>query len=118
MIVEARKLVADKLREFKRPVLDYLPEDMGVVPCVVVGRPSIGPSIAEGADFDIAVPVAVVGRPIRDKDAQVQLDELADETIARFIDSYPFTVAPSTESVANVTYPAYLLTITVPVKVC
>jgi len=97
----------------------YLPDDVTQVPCVVIGRPSIedGVSIV-AADFLVSVPVMVLGRPVRDDDAQQQLDQVADLVIDRLVQEQPISVTPETESVAGLTYPAYLITVSVPYRLC
>ena len=119
MLVTCRQTVADLLTNLGYTIHLYLPDDVTTIPCGVVGRPTVEDSgTGDAAGFSVSVPVMVIGRPLRDVDAQSELDRVADLVADRFIAHFPITVTPEVENIAGVTYPAYLVTVTVPYRLC
>jgi len=61
------------------PVFRWLPGTTDDLPCFVIGRPDLDEQPNVRAMQQLTIPVYVLGRTLRDDDAQAQLDSLADE---------------------------------------
>lgn len=99
------------------PCYDYKPDDLGALPAVVVDRPSITVNVQHHV---VEVSVVVIGRRDGTADAQYELDEAADR-VAHLLAGPRFSVdhiEPSTATVAELTYPAYAITVTCGVTYC
>src|SRR5438552_13568580 len=100
------------------PTYGHLPDDVAHVPCLVVGRPTIGES-GIPAVMTMRLEVLVLGRRLNDNDAQAELDAIADETFDvlgatrgtklgdRLLSCTE--VRPLSVLVAGLEYPAYAL---------
>jgi len=119
MIATARADVLKLLQGLAWPVFPYYPEDAAMVPCVVVGRPTIDQSEDyQPSDFTTRLPVIILGRRIGDDDTQDELDRVSDEVIERIIPYHQFNVAPGIETVAGLGYPAYVVTVIIALRLC
>lgn len=81
MLAELRDDVAALLRPAfpDLDVYDRVPDDVNLLPCIVVGFPSASPStIGEGVVFDIECEVYVIARRVDAGDPQGELVDLAD----------------------------------------
>lgn len=112
-------MVLDRLVRFPVPVSDYLADDVAELPCVVVGRPLMEPAGPESiGDLLATVPLVVVGRPINNEDAQQELVSVTDQVLDRLIEVMSFDVTPEVVAIADRNYPAYLIHVSVPLKLC
>lgn len=110
MIREIREAIAAALAGVPWDVHDYKPDDIGALPCIVVDRPSV--------DIDVqhhvfTVPVVVIGLRDGSREAQVELDDAAS-AVDMALAGPSFAVSriePSTATVAELTFPAYTLTV-------
>jgi hypothetical protein len=59
------------------PVFLWLPGTTDDLPCFVIGRPDLDEGTPRAMQT-LTIPVYVLGRTLRDDDAQAQLDSLAD----------------------------------------
>lgn len=119
MITEARDIVFGVLGHLDWAVQRFPPANPNHVPCVVVSRPLVEPGTTDlAADFGVQVPIVVIGRTMADDDAQRELDTVADAVIDRLLPTFPFTVTADVEAVAGLVYPAYTITVTVPMRLC
>lgn len=119
MIRQVREAIAKELSTADMPwdVWAYKPDDVTGVPCVVVDRPSIAVNVQHNT---FTVPVVVVGRRDGTEDAQAELDDAA-AWVARNLAGPDFAVTsvqPVTATVADLTYPAYEVTVSCGVTVC
>lgn len=110
MITQVRKLVASNLEQSPWPVYSYKPDDVESVPCVVVDRPVVEIDVQHHI---VTMPVIVIGRRDGTEDAQVELDTVTAD-IARMLAGPQLSVSridPATAVVAELTYPAYQVTV-------
>jgi len=99
------------------PVYDYRPDDMTGLPAVVVDRPSVSVNVQHHI---ASVPVVVIGRRDGTADAQYELDEVASRVVD-LLAGPQFNVdriEPATASIAELTYPAYTVTVSCGVTYC
>jgi hypothetical protein len=113
MIAAARARIAAELAAEQAPwsVLAYKPDSANDVPCVVVDRPRVAVNVQHHV---FTFPVVVVGRRDGTQDAQAELDDVTD-WVARALagpDLVVTSIDPVTASVADLTYPAYQVTVT------
>jgi hypothetical protein len=119
MIADTRAMVYKLFEGLAWPTYLYFPEDATLLPCVVLGRPTIDQSEDyQPSDFTTRLPVYVLGRRMADDDAQSELDEIADEVIERVIPYHQFDVIPAVETIAGQSYPAYTVTVIVALRLC
>lgn len=117
MIAQLRKLVASNLDSCPWPVYYYKPDDMTEVPCVVVDRPTMEIDVQH---HTVTLPVVVVGRRDGSEDAQMELDTVTSD-VARMLAGPELSVSriePATAVVAELTYPAYQVTVSCGVTYC
>ena len=127
MIVEFRRAVLDALGATSVPVYGYLPDDVAHLPCHVVGRPAIRES-GRPALLTLELGVTLLGRRVSDRDAQEELDALADELVkalggtrSRELDGLHLRMTaldPGTATVAGVDIPAYVATVDTEALTC
>ena len=108
-------------------VFGYVPNDVSVLPCFVVGRPSARES-GQAAVMTVTLDVSVLGRHIVYDDAQAELDVLADElwdllggTRSVVVDGGHWKctgISPRTVTVAGNETPAYVAGISMDVLSC
>lgn len=100
------------------PVYRWLPDSANDLPCFVIGRPDLDEG-ERRAMQQITIPVYVLGRTLRDNDAQHELDEQAD-VLAKLLWRPPQEAGQSLRltrlratvvPVANVEIPAYTGTV-------
>jgi len=99
------------------PVYAYKPDNVNEVPAIVIDRPAIDINVQHHT-FTLAV--VVIGRRNGTEDAQVELDETTS-WVARTVAGPEFAVIriePATATVAELTYPAYQITVTCGVTYC
>jgi hypothetical protein len=79
MLTDMRTAVTDLLESQGLPidVYGFVPGDVAMYPCIVVGRPDARESVEARTVFDIDLDVYVCGRAQSD-DAQEELDKAAD----------------------------------------
>jgi len=119
MIGEIRRKIAAELvaAESIWPVYTCKPDDLVEVPSIVVDRPTVTVDVQH---HTFSTPVVVIGRRDGTEDAQSELDEVASWA-ARAIASPELAIAridPSTASVAELTYPAYTVTVSCGATYC
>lgn len=119
MIREVRDALVKELTDSDAPwsVYGYKPDDVNDVPCVVVDRPSLTINVQHNV---FTTPVVVIGRRDGSEDAQRELDEVTS-WVARNLAGPEFAVTrvePATASVADLTYPAYEVTVSCGVTIC
>jgi hypothetical protein len=127
MIVEFRRAVSDALGATSIPVYGYLPDDVAHLPCHVVGRPLLRES-GSAAVLTLELGVTLLGRRISDRDAQEELDALADELVkalggtrSRDVNGLHLRMTaldPGTATVAGVDIPAYVATVDTETLTC
>jgi len=127
VIVEFRRAVLDALGATSVPVYGYLPDDVAHLPCHVVGRPAIRES-GRPALLTLELGVTLLGRRVSDRDAQEELDALADELVkalggtrSRELDGLHLRMTaldPGTATVAGVDIPAYVATVDTEALTC
>lgn len=117
MISHVRQMVASNLDKADWPVYSFKPDDMENVPCVVVDRPTVEINVQL---HTVTVPVIVIGRRDGTEEAQRELDDAAS-TVARMMAGPDFDVQridPITAVVAELTYPAYQITVAFGASYC
>ena len=114
MIAEPRSVIFDYVDSLTtEAVFHWFPDDVGEVPCVVVGRPTLRFVSMQGA---ATFPVIVVGRNLTD-DAQAELDTLTDELAGQLFKGVPgltvrvIAVDPAVESIGGSDFPVYVITL-------
>ncbi len=121
MIVEFRDAVRGLLEtQSVVPVVEFVPDDVANVPCVIVGRPDV----SEGDTatlFDLDLDLWVIGNRNVVGGTGRQLDEMADAILATFggtrstsFNGVPLqatSVSARTVDIAKYTYPCYNITI-------
>lgn len=134
MLVEFRAAVAALVKpltsEHPIEVLDRIPEDVNLLPCIVVGMPSASPSSEAGVVFDRTCVLYVIGRKVDAGDPEGELVALADVVFTtlggsrglRSVDGAQHLIIEAVASrvvqVAGLDHDAYLLTISSPVATC
>jgi hypothetical protein len=85
MLAEMRSAVTDLLESQGLPfdIHGYVPGDVTMYPCIVVGRPNARESAQARTIADVELDVYVCGREQSD-DAQEELDKAADQVWAIF----------------------------------
>lgn len=128
MIVEFRAGVIELLASQSVPVHEQLPDDLAVLPCVVVGRVDVDEGEASTV-ADLSLDVWLIGRRTNVDDPQGQLDVLADSLLDTF-GGWRGATAPNSQQlivtsirsrtldVAQVTYPAYSFTLEASATTC
>lgn len=117
MIVEIREALAATLFDEPFDVYATKPDDIVDLPCVVVDRPTIEINVQHHV---VTCSVVVVGRRDGSDDAQTELDTTTDRT-ASAIAGPEFAVnriEPATAVIADLTYPAYRITVSCGVTIC
>jgi len=105
VIIETRELLADALAPVGWDVHRFEPSSVDVVPCVVVGRPSM--EIAANL-YTITNPVWVIGRRMGDEDSALELDAVTDRAVNLLRSAATVTMlTPALRAIAESTYPAY-----------
>jgi len=109
MIRAARKQLVAYLSTVDWEVYGFYPDDVTNVPCVVVGRPTID---LDTQLYAYACPVFVIGRRISDMDSQDELDAVTEEVIRALNgpDIVVTHVEPAVRVIAELNYPAYVVT--------
>lgn len=117
MISQIRELVASNLESAPWPVYSHKPDDVEAVPCVVVDRPTIEIDVQHHI---VTLPVVVIGRRDGTEDAQKELDDTAAK-VANMLAGPQLAVQriePAIATVAELTYPAYAITVSCGVTYC
>lgn len=117
MIWQLRQRLAAELKNEVWPVYPYKPDDLTDVPSIVVDRPTIAIDVQHNV---FTTPIVVIGRRDGSEDAQSELDDVAS-WVARNVAGPEFAVTriePATATVAELTYPAYELTVSCGVTTC
>ena len=119
MIREVRDALVKELVDADSPwsVYGHKPDDVNDVPCVVVDRPSLTINVQHHV---CTTPVVVIGRRDGTEDAQRELDDVTT-WVARNLAGPEFAVIrvePVTATVAELTYPAYEVTVSCGVTTC
>ncbi len=115
MISQLRDYVADLLETLDCELHRYVPEDVALLPCIVVGRPALYPS---EFGFSAEMTVTVIGHRAIAYDTQ-ELDVLTEDVVERLTDEMPLTsVQPGVTSIGENTYPVYDCVVTPAVRVC
>lgn len=106
----------------------YLPNDVTALPCHVIGRPSARESGLAPVVMTLTLDVTLLGRRIRDEDAQAELDVLVDELFDLLggTRSVVLTgghlrctdITPGTVLVAGVETPTYVASVSMDVLSC
>jgi hypothetical protein len=105
MITESRQLLRAALTPIGWDVYDVEPSNVDLVPCVVVGRPSME---IQASFYTITHPVWVIGSRLGDEDAAHELDEVTDRAVELLRAATVLTVLqPGMRAIAENTYPAY-----------
>jgi hypothetical protein len=117
MISQLRHFVASQLDGCTLPVHSYKPDDVGEVPCVVVDRPTIDVNVQLKT---VTMAVIVIGRRDGTEDAQMELDDTTSE-VAHMLagpDLAVDRIEPATAVVAELTYPAYVVSLSCGPAIC
>lgn len=116
LIREVRERVAATMADGPWVVHTVKPDDLSA-PCLVVDRPSVTLDVQHHT-FNVAV--IAVGRRDGSDDAQLELDEMASWAMDAIAgpDFAVLRVDPGTASIADLTYPAYDLTVACAVTYC
>ena len=130
MLTDMRTAVTDLLESQGLPfeIYGFVPADVAMYPCIVVGRPDARESVEARSVFDVDCDVYVCGRAQSD-DAQEELDKVADAvwpifggTRQRRSGDLVLTCTAITASVIDVAgttnVPAYVLSITSALTTC
>lgn len=119
MIREIREKLAQVIRDADPPcsVYSIKADDVGDCPCIVVDRPSVTVDVQH---HRFELPVVIVGRREGDADAQSELDDLTwwTECAIAGPDFAVIRIEPATASIAELTFPAYEMTVSCGVTVC
>jgi hypothetical protein len=126
VIDTVRRAVFARIGQAPVPVLRYLPGNADELPSIVVGRPSAAESDATRAIVDLTVPVYVLGRTVRDDDAQAELDRTTEVVMPRLwapwtaegLSMRLTTVEPTVLEIGGTDVPAYTLTIVAEATYC
>lgn len=115
-IRDVRERLAATMADGPWVVHTVKPDDLGA-PCLVVDRPSVVPDVQH---HTYTVAVIVVGRRDGSADAQLELDEMASWAMDAIAgpEFAVLRVDPGTATVAELTYPAYDLTVGCAVTYC
>jgi hypothetical protein len=119
MIREVRDALVKEINDCDPPwsVYGHKPDNVNDVPCVVVDRPSVTVNVQHTT---CSTPVVVIGRRDGSEDAQRELDDVTS-TVARYIAGPEFAVVriePATATIADLTFPAYEITVSCGVTTC
>lgn len=128
MIAEFRQAVRELLTDdLSVGVYDRLPDDVAAVPCAIVGRPDVAEG-DEAAIFDLSLDVWLIGNRNDAGDTELELDLLADETLALLggtrivrhdgVDLMATDVTARNVSIAELQYPAYSITVETSTTTC
>ena len=117
MIAEARRFIASQLSGVPWRVYTFKPDDIEGPPAIVVDRPTLSVDVQL---FTLAVPVVVIGRRDGTEEAQTELDAITDVVVDMLSgpDLAIVRVEPAVSTVAELTYPAYRVTVTAGVVAC
>lgn len=117
MIASARRFVASQLSGVPWRVYTFKPDDIEGPPAIVVDRPTLSLDVQL---VTLAVPVVVIGRRDGTEEAQVELDDAVDVVLGKLSgpDLAIVRVEPAVTTVAELTYPAYRVTVTAGVVAC
>lgn len=117
MITGARRFIASQLSGVPWRVYTFKPDDIEGPPAIVVDRPTLSVDVQL---VTLAVPVVVVGRRDGTEEAQVELDDAVDVVIEALSgpDVAIVRVEPAVSTVAELTYPAYRVTVAVGAVAC
>jgi hypothetical protein len=126
VIDTVRRAVFARIGKAPVPVLRYLPGNADELPSIVVGRPSAAESDTTRAIIDLTVPVYVLGRTVRDDDAQAELDRTTEVVMPRLwapwtaegLSMRLTTVEPTVLEIGGTDVPAYTLTIVAEATYC
>ncbi len=109
------------------PVVEFVPDDVANVPCVVVGRPDVRAGDAPTL-FDLDLDLWVIGNRNVVGGTGDQLDEMTDEILATFggtrstsfggVPLQATSVSARTVDIANFTYPCYTITVETTTHTC
>lgn len=127
-VADVRRTVYDLIyTKSPIPVYQWLPDDVAHLPCYVIGRPSLRESTVS-AVLRCELDVTLLGRRVRDDDAQAELDAYADELVTmlggtrnvRQGDSQLrcTLLLPGTVIVAGNEHPAYIATVATDIVSC
>jgi len=110
MISRARRFIAAHLSGVPCRVYTFKPDDIEGPPAIVVDRATLSLDVQM---VTLAVPVVVIGRRDGTEEAQTQLDDLVDLVVAELSgpDLAVVRVEPAVSTVAELTYPAYRVTV-------
>jgi hypothetical protein len=125
VIAEMRAVVVHHLAGAPWPVHEYLPDDVGGLPCIGVPGVDLLPNQTTSALVDGTVTVLVVGSRITTDEAAAELDAVADVVVARFgnvarpvrfedpaVSSITVEqAARTTVTIGGAEYPAYAITL-------
>ena len=116
LIRDVRERIAATMAEGPWTVHTVKPDDLAA-PCIVVDRPSIAMDVQH---HTFTVAVVAVGRRDGSTDAQLELDELTSWAMDAIAgpDFAVLRVDPGTATIAELTYPAYDLTVACAVTYC
>lgn len=128
MIVEFRASVHALLdRDHHLPVSLYAPDDVTLLPCLVVGAPTVRESRTPGVST-LSLPVYVLGRRLGDDDSQAELDTEADLALSVLGGSKSrqsgsatlrcVSATPGVTTVAGADVPTYVLAVEAEYATC
>ena len=117
MIRQVRHLIASSLDGAEWPVYDYKPDDITQLPCVVVDRPTIAVDVQW---YTATVPIVVIGLRDGSEGSQTDLDDMASAIAGMLAgpDLAVNSIEPATATVAEMTYPAYQITVSCGITYC
>lgn len=105
MIPETRAMLAEALVSIGWDVHLFEPSNVELVPCLVVGRPSME---IHAQLYTITNPVWVIGRRLGDTDSAAELDTITDRAVTLLSSVASITLlTPGLRAIAESTYPAY-----------
>ena len=127
VIAPFRRAVTALVATTKVPTYGWLPDSPAELPCQVVGRPSLRESGTAGV-MTATLDVTLLGRRISDEDSQMELDTLADQLFLALGGTKNMRVGelivrctlflPGTVPVAELTYPAYIASVSTETLTC